>query len=228
MEKPQEFYIIYFVDKDCDVNGIHLERGYYRFNYDLTGVEFPDPCKYSKDRYEWSTCDLFKDLGKFQEFFNSFDVKPMKMEREEYIETITYRGVSVPIFCDDYGQCFYCIFDNEVISFGSFKAEYEEEVKALIDSKLDRQKTVLLNKQIGEILGAAEYANHMCIDERIRTGFCYNTHCNNCMVCTKIPEGGWTYGDCRKAALKNAVEMAKKNGIQVTKWVEDIISKEKL
>lgn len=139
MERPQELYIIYFVDKDCDVNGIHLEMGYYRFNYDLTGVEFPDPCKYSKDRYEWSTCDLFKDLGKFQEFFNSFDVKPMKMEREEYIETITYRGVSVPIFCDDYGQCFYCILGNKVVSFGSYNTEYEDELRHIIDNIPDER-----------------------------------------------------------------------------------------
>lgn len=138
MSKPQEFYVIYFIDKDCDVNGTHLERGYYKFTYDLTGVELPNPCTHSKDRYVWTTCDLFKGLGEFQDFFGKMDPTPMKMESEEYIETITYRGISVPIFCDDYGQCFYCILDNEVVSFGSFQAEYEEEVKALIDYKIDK------------------------------------------------------------------------------------------
>lgn len=133
MENPNKFYIMYFVDKNCDVNGIHLDSGYYRYTYDLSGADIPNPCKYSKDRYDWSSCDLFKDLGKFQDFFNSIDPKPMKMELEDYIETITYRGVSVPIFCDDYGQCFYCILNNEVMSFGSFQSEYEEEVRAIID-----------------------------------------------------------------------------------------------
>ena len=61
----------------------------------------------------------------------------MKLEREDYMETITYRGMSVPIFCDDYGQCFYCIYDNKVMSFGSFQPEYEGEVKAIIDHDLD-------------------------------------------------------------------------------------------
>ena len=165
MEKPQEFYIIYFVDKDRDVNGIHLEKGYYRFNYDLTGVELPDPCKYSKDRYEWSSCGLFKDLGKFQEFFDSFELKPMKMDREDYIETVSYRGVYVPIFCDDYGQCFYCVIDNEVVSFGSFQPEYVEKVKALIDYKLDGRKTVFPNNQIEGNPDSAGRANHMCPDK---------------------------------------------------------------
>ena len=65
----------------------------------------------------------------------------MKLEHEEYIETIHYKGVSVPIFCDDYGQCFYCIMDNEVVSFGSFQSEYEDEVKHIIDYKLCKAKS---------------------------------------------------------------------------------------
>lgn len=60
----------------------------------------------------------------------------MKMEREDYVETIYYKGKAIPIFCDDYGQCFYCIMDNEVLSFGSFQTEYEDEVKSLIDHRL--------------------------------------------------------------------------------------------
>ena len=139
MEKPQVFYIIYFVDKDYNINGKHIEKGYYRYVYNLTGVDLPNPCMYSKDRYEWFTCGMFVSLGEFQDFFEKMVPKPMKMDREDYIETITYRGISVPIFCDDYGQCFYCIFGNKVVSFGSYNTEYEDELRHIIDYTLDEK-----------------------------------------------------------------------------------------
>lgn len=138
MENQHTFYIIHLVDRDCDIGGRHLEKGYYRYVYDLTGTtELPNPCTYSKDRREWTACGLFHGLGEFQDFFEKVEPSPMKIEREDYVETITYRGISVPIFCDDYGQCFYCIMDNKAISFGSFQTEYEDETMALIDHKID-------------------------------------------------------------------------------------------
>lgn len=141
MEKPHTFYIIYRIDQDADVDGLHLLAGYYKYTYDLTGEEKSDPsCHFSADRYNWSECSLFNNLGEFQEFFEKIEPTPMKLEHEEYIETIHYRGMSVPIFCDDYGQCFYCILDNEIVSFGSFQPEYEDEVKHLIDWKIDEKK----------------------------------------------------------------------------------------
>ena len=140
MEKPHTFYTIYRIDQDADVDGLHLLSGYYKYEYNLTGIELPTPCQFSTDRYNWSECTMFSDLGEFQEFFDRIDPKPMKLEHEEYIETIHYKGVSVPIFCDDYGQCFYCIYDNEVLGFGSFQSEYEDEVKAIIDHDLKRDK----------------------------------------------------------------------------------------
>lgn len=141
MEKPHTFYIIYKIDEDADIDGLHLLAGYYRYIYDLTGAERSDPCcHFSADRYNWSECSLFNNLGEFQEFFDKINPKPMKIEHEEYIETIHYKGVSVPIFCDDYGQCFYCIYDNEVLGFGSFQSEYEDEVKAIIDHDLKGEK----------------------------------------------------------------------------------------
>ena len=130
MEKPHTFYIIYKIDEDTD----QLKAGYYKYMFDLTGIELDKPCQYSTDRYDWSECTQFKSLGDFQDFFDKIDPKPMKIEHEEYIETIYYKGVAVPIFCDDYGQCFYCIFDNKVMSFGTFQTEYEDCVKDLIDS----------------------------------------------------------------------------------------------
>ena len=65
-------------------------------------------------------------------------VKPTKKELKECkLKTITYRGISVDIFIDDYGQSYYCYFDNECISFGTYNFNYEEDVKYLIDKKLD-------------------------------------------------------------------------------------------
>jgi len=139
MEKPHTFYIIYHLDKDWElVDGRRFEAGYYKFVYDLTGVERDSPCTFSKDRYKWQTFDKFKTLGEFQDCFDNFRPMPMKIEQEEYIETIHYRDRSIPIFLDDYGQCFYCIMDNKVMGFGSFQDNYEEEVKAIIDHELDR------------------------------------------------------------------------------------------
>ena len=141
MESNQHiFYIIYHIETDVDVDGLHLLAGFYKYTYDLSGVDIPNPCEYSSDRYEWSKCELFAGLGEFQDFFQKMNPVPMKLEREDYIETIHYKGVSVPIFCDDYGQCFYCIFDNEVISFCSFQPDYEDEVRHLIDYKIDKVK----------------------------------------------------------------------------------------
>lgn len=138
MEQPHIFYIIYRIDQDADVDGLHLLAGYYRYTYDLTGEEKSDPsCHFSADRYNWSECSLFNNLGEFQEFFDKINPKPMKIEHEEYIETIHYKGISVPIFCDDYGQCFYCIYDNRVLGFGSFQSEYENEVKVIIDHDIE-------------------------------------------------------------------------------------------
>lgn len=136
MGNPHTFYIIYKIDEDTD----QLKAGYYKYTYDLTGVELPNPCQFSVDRYNWSECPLFSGLGEFQDFFGKINPKPMKIEHEDYIETIHYKGVDVPIFCDDYGQCFYCIFNGETMAFGSFQSEYEDEVKSLIDHELHKKR----------------------------------------------------------------------------------------
>jgi hypothetical protein len=79
---------------------------------------------------------LFKSFSEFQDFFDGIDT--FKIELEEYVETITYRGVSVPVFLDDCGQCFYCIYNNKVMSFGTFQTEYEDELKDIIDYDLGK------------------------------------------------------------------------------------------
>ena len=63
-------------------------------------------------------------------------------EKMEYIETIQYRGMSVPVFVDDCSQCFYCIFNNKEIAFGNFQDNYEDEVKFLVDNELKKRNMV--------------------------------------------------------------------------------------
>ena len=57
----------------------------------------------------------------------------MVFEKMEYIETVKYKNQLVPVFIDDYGQCFYAIYKNREIVFGAYQDNYEEEIKYLID-----------------------------------------------------------------------------------------------
>lgn len=132
------YYVAYWIEKPTTINGKELKPGYYRITYDLSGMDYPHDAQYSKDRCEWVDCgDLYKNYQEFMELFDGIGQKTMKLERTEYCETIVYRGQYVPVFFDDYGQCFYCIFNNKEITFGSFQSDYEEEVKCLIDHELD-------------------------------------------------------------------------------------------
>lgn len=54
-----------------------------------------------------------------------------------FVETYTYRGISVDIYNDDYGQQFYCTLFGEEVGFGAFNLNYREDLKYLIDEKLD-------------------------------------------------------------------------------------------
>lgn len=65
MKTEHTFYIIYFVESDLEVDGRSLKAGYYKYAYDLTGQELPMPCQWSRDRYDWEECSLFKGLGEF-------------------------------------------------------------------------------------------------------------------------------------------------------------------
>ena len=133
------FYIVYRIEEDVALDDIKLDRGFYRYTYDLSGGEVPHACQFSEDRCKWVDCDLFKGLGEFQEVFLKLKGDIMRFEREEYIETVHYKGMSIPIFNDDYGQCFYCIFANKVLAFGSFQPDYEDEVKFLVDHEIGRR-----------------------------------------------------------------------------------------
>ena len=135
-----EFYIINKIDKDVEIDGIHLIPGYYKMRYTLSGEELPHCSQFSSDRCEWQDCELFSTFSEYKEFFLKLNPAPMRMEREDYVETIYHKGKAVPVFLDDYGQCFYCIFNNKEMAFGSFQAEYEDEVKWLIDHEIDGKK----------------------------------------------------------------------------------------
>lgn len=133
-----QFYIMYLLDKATKVNGKELKAGYYRIKYDLSGMDYPHDAQYSKDRSEWEDCEgLFKNFQEFADLFRGVGNKLMKFEKMEYVETVVYREQHVPVFIDDYGQCFYCIYNNEEVAFGSFQSDYEDEVRHLIDYELD-------------------------------------------------------------------------------------------
>jgi len=59
------------------------------------------------------------------------------MEEERPIETIEYRGYSVPVYIDDYSQSYWCVIDNEEIGLGTYNFRYEDDIRYLVDSKLD-------------------------------------------------------------------------------------------
>ena len=104
-------------------------------------MDYPHDAQYSKDRNEWTDCeDLYKNHQEFSELFEGIGQSLMKFERLEYVETIVYREQCVPVFVDDYGQCFYCIFNGETMAFGSFQSEYEDEVKHLIDYEESKKR----------------------------------------------------------------------------------------
>lgn len=79
------------------------------------------------------------------------------------VSIFKYRGITVPIYLDDYGQCYYAKLENEEISFGSFNTNWQEDLKYLINQKLD------LIMFIGEYPGAKlEWFDNGCSYRDIR------------------------------------------------------------
>lgn len=141
MENKHIYYIINKIEQDADVDGLHLLSGYYRFTYDLSGEEIPHASEFSTDRYHWSDCPLYSTLSEYQELFDKIESgKKMTIERLEYIETVEYKGQNIPVFLDDYGQCFYCIYLNNVLCFGGFQDNYEDEIRHLVDYDFEKGK----------------------------------------------------------------------------------------
>ena len=50
---------------------------------------------------------------------------------------LDYRGYHVDFLFDDAGQQAIAEFDNEIISFGAYNTWYKDEMKDIIDRKLD-------------------------------------------------------------------------------------------
>ncbi len=59
------------------------------------------------------------------------------MPDKDIVDTLDYRGKHVDFYMDDYGQQFYTVYDGEEISFGSYNTNYKEDMKYIIDRKLD-------------------------------------------------------------------------------------------
>ena len=128
----RSFYLIKKIDKYIINNGISIPSGYYRVNYNLSGTQVEHACQYSKDRVHWEDTTLYKNISEFRDIFDSVE-DGMVFEKMEYIETVNYKNQLVPVFIDDYGQCFYAIYKNREIVFGAYQDNYEEEIKYLID-----------------------------------------------------------------------------------------------
>lgn len=59
------------------------------------------------------------------------------MSDKDIVDTLDYRGEHVDFYMDDYGQQFYTVYNGEEISFGSYNTNYKEDMKYVIDRKLD-------------------------------------------------------------------------------------------
>lgn len=68
-----------------------------------------------------------------QEFTNESNTVP----NEKPVTRVEYRGFSIPIYQDDEGQQFYCIWEGQELGFGAYNTDFVDDLKDLIDRKLD-------------------------------------------------------------------------------------------
>ena len=59
------------------------------------------------------------------------------MEKDKIDEVLDYRGYHVDFYFDDPGQQIYTVFDGEEIGFGAYNSNYIDDMKYIIDNKLD-------------------------------------------------------------------------------------------
>lgn len=91
--------------------------------------------------------DKGQDIPKFKEEFEKKfveyipalgDTEPTEYERKHcYCKTHKYRGISVDIFDDDTGQCFYFYYKGKVYGCGTYNLFPEREIESVIDRDLD-------------------------------------------------------------------------------------------
>ena len=55
----------------------------------------------------------------------------------EVIDTLDYRGIHVDFYDDDSGQQVYTFWEGQTKGFGAYNTMYKEDMKGLIDKKLD-------------------------------------------------------------------------------------------
>lgn len=65
--------------------------------------------------------------------------------------SLDYRGFHVDFYFDDPGQQVYTVFENEMISFGSYNDHWEDDMKYIIDDKLD-----IITRDFGDDFFGAE------------------------------------------------------------------------
>ena len=56
---------------------------------------------------------------------------------DEIIDSLDYRDVHIDFYIDDPGQQVYTNWEGRIISFGAYNTMYKEDMKSLIDKKLD-------------------------------------------------------------------------------------------
>lgn len=59
------------------------------------------------------------------------------LEAKTPIDFLDYRGFNLDFYYDEQTQQFYTIWENEVLPFGRVNTEYKNEMKSIIDCKLD-------------------------------------------------------------------------------------------
>jgi len=55
----------------------------------------------------------------------------------DIVDTLDYRGFHIDFYNDDYGQQVYTIFEGETLNFGAYNTNYIDDMKYVIDNKLD-------------------------------------------------------------------------------------------
>lgn len=53
------------------------------------------------------------------------------------VDKIRYRGKKIPVYVDDYGQCYYFLYNGKSYSCGTYNSDYIGEIVSVVDEDLD-------------------------------------------------------------------------------------------
>ncbi len=59
------------------------------------------------------------------------------MQKNKPTDTLDYRGYHIDFYDDDYGQQVYTYWEDKELGFGAFNMGYKDDMKYLIDKKID-------------------------------------------------------------------------------------------